>query len=108
MSASGAPPPVSERETLVGSLRDLLADALRFARAELELVKAQGTATAKRGGVAAGLLIAGALLATAGALALSGYLQMRKALDEAKQVGTTVKEDLEWLKQLPRRSANGS
>ena len=54
------------------------------------------------------LIMAGALLATAGALALSGYLQMRKALDEAKQVGTTVKEDLEWLKQLPRRSANGS
>ena len=142
MGASGAPP-VPESETLVGSLRDLLADAVRLVRAEIGLVRAQGTATAKRGGIAAGLLAAGgvfaflffvfllgaaaaaiggalvhpwlgwlivavALLAIAGTLALIGYHQMRKAVEEAKQVGTTVKEDLEWLRQLPRRNANES
>jgi cytochrome c biogenesis protein CcdA len=139
----GAPRPGSERQTLLDTLRDLLADALRLLRAEIGLLKAQGAGTAKRGAIAAALLaaagagtfvfvilllgtaataigealghlwlgwliVAAFVLVVAGGLALIGYLQMRKAITEAKQVGTTVKEDLEWVRQLPRRNANGS
>ena len=142
MGVPGAPPPASERQTVIDSLRDLLADSIRFIRAEIDLARAQGTDAAKRAAVAAALLavggiaafvglvfllgagaaaiggalhhpwlgwliVAAALLAAAGALALIGYRRMKKAVTEAKQVGTTVKEDLEWVRQLPRRNANG-
>src|SRR5487761_1241896 len=44
-------------QTVIDSLRQILADALRFVRAELTLVKAQGIAAGKRGGIGAALLM---------------------------------------------------
>ena len=39
MGVPGAPPPASERQTVIDSLRDLLADAIRFIRAEIDLAR---------------------------------------------------------------------
>ena len=54
------------------------------------------------------LCIAGLTLVVALVLGGLGYRMLRRAITEGKQVGTTVKEDLEWLSELPRQSASGS
>lgn len=124
-------------------VRELLGDALRFARAEVTMVRAEGVEAGKRGAIGAGLVAGAALFAVlllvcllgaaaaaiggalghpwlgwlcagflalviAGALAGAGYRLLRGALSEGKRVGSTVKEDLEWVRELPRRGANGS
>jgi cytochrome c biogenesis protein CcdA len=131
--------PPSVREVV----RELAADALRFGRAELNLVRAEGTRAGKRGAIAAVLLgiaatfgflvlifllgagaaaigevtgmpwlgwlcIAGLALVISGIAGLSGVARLRRAIREGKQVGSVVKEDLEWLRELPRQNANGS
>ncbi len=123
--------------------RELVADALRFGRAELNLVKAEGTRAGKGGAIAAVLLgtaatfaflvlifllcagaaaigeatgmpwlgwlcIAGLALLISGIAGLAGFARLRRAIREGKQVGSMVKEDLEWLRELPRQNANGS
>ncbi|MGO8685612.1 MAG: phage holin family protein [Candidatus Dormibacteria bacterium] len=129
--------------SLVDLLREILADALRTGRAELNLVKAEGVAAGKRGAIAVGLLagaalavflvivlllgaaaealggllghrwlgwliIAGLSLVVAATLAWLGYRMVRRTIAEGRRVGATVKEDLEWLRELPRQSASGS
>lgn len=134
----------SERpESVRGAVRELVGDALRFGRAELNLVRAEGTRAGKRGAIAAALLataaafgflvlifllcagaaaisevtgiawlgwlcIAGLSLAVSGVAGLAGFLRLRRAIRDGKQVGSIVKEDLEWLRELPRQNANGS
>ncbi|HXZ99738.1 MAG TPA: phage holin family protein [Candidatus Binatia bacterium] len=125
------------------ALRELLADATRFARAEVNLVKAEGVRVGKRAAIAAGLLaaaalwlflllvfllgagataiggvvgapwlgwlcIAGLCLLLAAALGFAGYRILRRAIGEGKQLGAIMKEDLEWVRELPKQSANGS
>ncbi len=124
-------------------LREVVGDTLRFVRAEVRLLKAEGVEAGKRGAFAAGLLFAAALglmltvvlLLGAGAeavgdalghpwlgwlcvaglilvitaiLGLAGYRKLRRAIAEGRRVGTIVKEDLEWVRELPKQSANGS
>lgn len=136
MSAETSPP---VRE----ALRELVADVLRFGRAELNLVKAEGARAGKRGAIAAVLLgiaatfgflvlifllgagataigeatgmpwlgwlcVAGLTLIISGTAGLAGIARLRRAIREGKQVGGIVKEDLEWLRELPRQNANGS
>jgi cytochrome c biogenesis protein CcdA len=131
--------PASVRDVV----RELVADTLRFGRAEINLVKAEGTRAGKRGAIAAALLgtaavfgflvlifllgagaaaigeatgmpwlgwlcVAGLALAISGIAALAGFIRLRRAIREGKQVGSMVKEDLEWLRELPRQNANGS
>ena len=54
-------PPVRQ-QPLRDALRELLADAIRFAKAELNLVKEEGKEAAKRGGIGAGLAFFALLL----------------------------------------------
>jgi cytochrome c biogenesis protein CcdA len=49
--------------SVIDALREILADGLRFVRAEIGLVRARGTATAKRAAFAAALLAAAAIAA---------------------------------------------
>jgi hypothetical protein len=130
-------PPVRE------ALRELVSDILRFGRAELHLVKAEGTSAGKRGAIAAALLgtaatfgflllifllgagavaigevtgmawlgwlcVAGLTLVIGAIAGLIGFRMLRRAIREGRQVGSIVKEDLEWLRELPRQNANGS
>jgi hypothetical protein len=133
----------SPAPSLHDSLRELFHDTVRFARAEVNVVKAEGIEAGKRGALAVGLLaggavaillmlvfllgaaaealgglfdrpwlgwlcIAGLVLVVAAILGLLGYRTLRRAIAEGKRVSATVKEDLEWVKELPRQSANGS
>ena len=136
-SSTSSPPPLTD------ALREILADAVRFGRAELNLVRATGIAAGKRGALGAGLvagaavaafvvvlfllgaaaegiggllghpwlgwlIMAGLSLVVALLLAYVGYRLLKGAIAEGKRVATTVKEDLEWVRELPRRSAKGS
>src|ERR1019366_6585038 len=89
--------------SVIDALREILADGLRFVRAEIGLVRARGTATAKRAAFAAGLILVVAAL-----LGWFGYLMLKKTIAEGRTVGATVKEDLEWVTRLPRQRENGS
>jgi hypothetical protein len=143
MATQAPPSPAPSRSSLVDALREILADALRFGRAELNLLRAQGTASAKRAAFAVALLVTAAIavllmlifLLGAGAVALGGllghpwlgwlivaglilvigaivgglgYLMLRGVIAEGRRVGATVKEDLEWVRELLRQRANGS
>ena len=135
--------PPSTRQSVIDILRTLLADLIRFAKAELRLVIAEGKDAALRGAIGIGLMFAaifflflvfvfgfaaGAIavgdaldhpwlgfLIFAGAFflvtALLGFLGFRRVMSakaEGQSAFTTVKEDLEWVKQLPKRSESGS
>ncbi len=124
-------------------VRELVDDALRLARSEVGMVKAEGMEAGRHGALGAGLMAGAALFAVlvlvcllgaaaaaiggalgmpwlgwlcagflalviAGALAGVGYRVVRRAISEGKRVGSTLKEDLEWVRELPRHSANGS
>jgi hypothetical protein len=141
--ASQDPQTAVPSPSLADLLREILGDALRVGRAELNLVKEEGVAAGKRGALAAGLLVGAAVaaflflifllgtaaealggllghrwlgwliiavlsLAAAAILAWLGYRMAKRTIAEGRRVGTTVKEDLEWLRELPRQSANGS
>src|ERR1019366_8545747 len=77
-------PPVTPgpAPSVIDALRGIVADGARFVRAEIGLVRAQGTATAKRAAFAAALLAAAAFagllvivfLLGAGAEGLGGFL----------------------------------
>ncbi|MGA2283097.1 MAG: phage holin family protein [Candidatus Dormibacteria bacterium] len=143
MATQDPPPDAPSRTPLIDALREILADTLRFARAEVGLVRAEGTATAKRAAFAAALLAAAAiavlmvvaLLLGAGAAAVGGalghpwlgwlimagfvlvvaallaglgYRMIRGAIAEGRKVGGSVKEDLEWVRELVKPNANGS
>ena len=136
-------PAATPRPSVIDALREILADAVRFARAEVGLVRVQGTATAKRAAFAAALLaaaalalllvvvfllgagaeglggllhhpwlgwliMAGLLLAVAALLGWLGYLMLKRTIAEGRRVGATVKEDLEWVRELLKQNANGS
>ncbi len=136
-------PASNPRPSVIDALRGILADAMRFARAEVGLVRAQGTATAKRAGFAAALLaaaalalclvvvfllgagaeglggllhhpwlgwliMAGLLLVVAALLGWLGYRMLKRTIAEGRRVGATVKEDLEWVRELLKQNANGS
>ena len=83
MAHQVAPPP--PRPTVIDALRGILTDAVRFARAEVGLVRAEGSATAKRAAFAAALLVSAMIalllvvvfLLGAGAEALGGLLHHR-------------------------------
>jgi len=129
--------------SVIDALRGIVADAVRFVRAEVGLVRAQGTATAKRAAFAAALLaaaalalflvvvfllgagaeglggllhhpwlgwliMAGVLLVIAAFLGWLGYLMLKRTIAEGRRVGATVKEDLEWVRELLKQNANGS
>ena len=129
--------------TVIGALRQVLSDALRFARAEMGLARAEGTAAAKRAALAAGLvagaaiglllaavlllgaaaeaiggalhhpwlgwlIMAGLLLVIVGVLGGLGYRTVKRTIAEGRRVGATVKEDLEWVRELLKPNANGS
>ena len=128
---------------VIDVLRGVAADGMRFVRAEIGLVRAQGTATAKRAAIAAALLaaavlalllvvvfllgsgaeglggllhhpwlgwliMAGLILVVGAILGWLGYRMLRKSIAEGRRVGTTVKEDLEWVRELLKPNANGS
>ena|ERR1017187_1516552 len=136
-------PAPSPSPTVIDALRGILGDAMRFARAEVGLVRAEGSATAKRAAFAAALLvtamlalllvvvcllgagaeglggllhhpwlgwliIGGLLLAIAALLGWLGYRMLRRTIAEGRRVGATVKEDLEWVRELLKQNANGS
>ena len=129
--------------SVIDALREILADGLRFVRAEIGLVRARGTATAKRAAFAAALLaaaafaallvivfllgagaeglggllhhawlgwliMAGLLLAVGALLGWLGYRMLKRTIAEGRRVGATVKEDLEWVRELLKQNANGS
>ena len=131
------------KQSVLEVLRELLHDFARFARAEVNVLKAEGKEAALRGikaiaffavaaifallvlifllGTAAeaiggwlnhpwlGWLIMAALfLVAAGVLGLAGYRRLRSAISEGKQAASIVKEDLEWVRQLPKRNMHGS
>ena len=56
--------------SLVQLVKDLVSDALRLARVELNLVKARFSRTVKQAGIAAGVLLTAALVAGLGAIGL--------------------------------------
>jgi cytochrome c biogenesis protein CcdA len=128
---------------VIDALKAIFADAVRFARAEVGLVRARGTVTAKRGAFAVALLaaavlavllvvvfllgagaeglggllhhpwlgwliMAGLLLVIAALLGWLGYLMLKRTIAEGRRVGATVKEDLEWVRELLKQNANGS
>jgi protein-S-isoprenylcysteine O-methyltransferase Ste14 len=138
-------PPVTPgpAPSVIDALRGILADGARFVRAEIGLVRAQGTATAKRAAFAAALLAAaafagllvivfllgagaeglggllhhpwlgwlimvGLLLAVGALLGWLGYRMLKRTIAEGRRVGATVKEDLEWVRELLKQNANGS
>jgi protein-S-isoprenylcysteine O-methyltransferase Ste14 len=129
--------------SVIDALRGILADGMRFVHAEIGLVRAQGTATAKRAAFAAALLattaialllvvvfllgagaeglggllhhpwlgwliMAGLILVVGALLAGLGYRMLKKTIAEGRRVGATVKEDLEWVRELLKQNANGS
>jgi protein-S-isoprenylcysteine O-methyltransferase Ste14 len=129
--------------SVIDALRGILAHGVRFVRAEIGLVRAQGTATAKRAAFAAALLaaaafaallvvvfllgagaeglggllhhpwlgwliMAGLLLAVGALLGWLGYRMLKRTIAEGRRVGATVKEDLEWVRELLKQNANGS
>jgi hypothetical protein len=143
MASQDAPPAASPRADVIASLRQILADGLRFVRAEMGLARAEGSAAAKRAALAAGLLaaaavglllsavlllgaaaeaiggalhhpwlgwliMAGLLLVIVGVLGGLGYRMVRRTIAEGRRVGATVKEDLEWVRELLKPNANGS
>jgi hypothetical protein len=143
MATQDPPSTTSSPASLVDLLREILDDALRVGRAELNLVKVEGIAAGKRGALAAGLLAGAAIAAFlvvvfllgAGAEALGGllghrwlgwlivaglclllaaimgwlgYRMVKRTIATGRRVGATLKEDLEWVRDLPRQSANGS
>jgi uncharacterized RDD family membrane protein YckC len=56
-----------------------------------------------------GWLCVAFLMAVIAAVAgLIGFRAARGGIAEGKRVGATVKEDLEWLRELPKRSGSGS
>jgi phosphatidylglycerophosphate synthase len=54
------------------------------------------------------LIMAGLLLAVAAILGGLGYLTVRRTIAEGRRVTATMKEDLEWAKELLRQNASGS
>ena len=143
MARQGTDAPPAAAPSVIDALRGIVADVVRFVRAEIGLVRAQGTATAKRAGFAAALLVAAALalllvvvfLLGAGAEGLGGllhhpwlgwlimgglilivgavlgwlgYRMLRRSIAEGRRIGTTVKEDLEWVRELLKQNASGS
>jgi hypothetical protein len=54
------------------------------------------------------LIIAGLCVLIAVALGWLGYRTVKRAIAEGRRVGATVMEDLEWVRELPKQSANGS
>lgn len=140
MAVPEAPP---TRQSVIDILRGLLADGIRFVRAEIRLVVAEGKDAAKRaaigvalivvalgflflvaifglsaGAIAVGdaldhpwlgfLIFAGGFLLITVLLGFLGYRRIKGAVAEGKGAFTTVKEDLEWVKQLPKRNGNES
>ncbi|MGD1052717.1 MAG: phage holin family protein [Candidatus Dormibacteria bacterium] len=138
---TGSPP--APTASVIDALRGIVADGVRFVRAEIGLVRAQGTATAKRAAIAVALLAAavvalllvGVFLLGAGAEGLGGllhhpwlgwlimgglilivgavlgwlgYRMLRRSIAEGRRIGTTVKEDLEWVRELLKQNASGS
>jgi hypothetical protein len=56
-----------------------------------------------------GWLVTGAIfLVIAGILAFLGTLRVRRSFSEGKQTVDTLKEDVEWLRALTKRSGSGS
>jgi hypothetical protein len=143
MASQDAPPAASPGAAVIASLRQIVADALRFVRAEMGLARAEGGAVAKRAAIAAGLLaaaavglllsavlllgaaaeaiggalhhpwlgwliMAGVLLVLVGVLGGLGYRMVKSTIAEGRRVGATVKEDLEWVRELLKPNANGS
>ena len=135
--------PPSTRQSVIDVLRTLLADLVRFAKAELKLVVAEGKDAAIRGAVGLGLvfgaifffflvavfglsagaiavgdaldhpwlgflIFAGGFLVVSAVLGFAGYRRIMSAKNEGQHAFTTVKEDLEWVKQLPKRDESGS
>jgi hypothetical protein len=143
MATQDSPAEAPPRGSLIETLRQLLVDGLRFVRAEVGLARAEGTATAKRAALAAGLLagavvalllvivlllgaaaeglgglfhhawlgwliMAGLILVVGAVLGWLGYRMVRRTIAEGRRVGATMKEDLEWVRELLKPSANGS
>ena len=54
------------------------------------------------------LIMAGLLLVIVGVLGGLGYRMVRRTIAEGRRVGATVKEDLEWVRELLKPNANGS
>ena len=52
------------------------------------------------------LIVAGGLLVLSLFLGLIGFRKIRSGIKEGKQVGANLKEDIEWLRQLPKHNAN--
>jgi cytochrome c biogenesis protein CcdA len=131
------------RQSVLEVLRELLHDVVRFARAEVTLLVAEGKEAARRAlwaiafiagalvfaflllifllGAAAEaiggllnhpwlgwLILAAAFVLLAVILGLAGYRRLKSAINEGKKVGSIVKEDLEWVRQLPKRNTHGS
>jgi Na+/melibiose symporter-like transporter len=131
------------KQTVREVLKELLADLVRFGRAEFNLIKAEGLAAARHGigavafftvtlvflllfaifalGAAAEaiggwlhhpwlgwLIMAGAFLVVGALFGLIGYRKLKRAIREGKNVPAIVKEDLEWVRQLPKRNESES
>jgi hypothetical protein len=54
------------------------------------------------------LVVAALSLAVAAVLGWLGYRTVKRTIAEGRRVGAAVKEDLEWLRELPRQRASGS
>ncbi|MGI8848514.1 MAG: phage holin family protein [Candidatus Dormibacteria bacterium] len=54
------------------------------------------------------LIVAGFFLIITVVLALLGIGRVRGAIKEGKEVASIVKEDLSWVKELPKRNGSGS
>jgi hypothetical protein len=52
--------------------------------------------------------MAGVVLVVVGVLGGLGYRMVKRTIAEGRRVGATVKEDLEWVRELLKPNANGS
>ena len=126
-------PPTSQ--SVIDVLRGLLADVIRFGRAEFKLVQAEGKEAAVRALIGSGLvaaaigffglffvfalgagavevgqllglpwlgwlIFAGVFLLIALVIGWLGIRRIKSGIREGKGAFTTVREDLEWVKQF--------
>lgn len=54
------------------------------------------------------LIVAAGLLVVSLVLGLIGFRKIKSGIGEGKQVGATLKEDMEWLRQLPKHDESAN